>query len=167
MGSRPPAARCRRRSGSPSTCRSTRGCCPRRCAWARSSRCRAARSRPTPRCDPTSRPCGARGNTGPCARAVASCLPPGPERSPRRQLVEPPGVLVEDLALRLGAQVLAGRQLADVLGEVVVPVGHVARIEDDVVAEPPDPFRHRLLVALGREEELPGAQIVAGLLAAE
>src|SRR5882724_1254994 len=100
--------------------------------------------------------CTARGNTGRCARAVATSLPAGPDRPDRRQLLETPGILVEDLPLRLDAQVLAGRELVDVLGEVVVPVRHVARVEDDVVAEPPDDFRHGFLVTFRREEELAG-----------
>jgi HCOMODA/2-hydroxy-3-carboxy-muconic semialdehyde decarboxylase len=106
------------------------------------------------RCGPTSPRCTGRGNTGPCAPAAAISLPAGPDRPDRRQLVEPPGVLVEDLALRLDAQIFAGRQLADVVREVVVPVRHVARVEHDVVAEPSDHFGHRLLVALRGEEEL-------------
>src|SRR5262249_58384185 len=141
----PEAAGCGRRNGSRSTYGTPEGCSRRRWGAAGSRRCRAARSRPTPRCGPTSRRCTAPGSTGRPARAARTSLPAGPDRSCRRRLVEPPRVLVEDLPLRLDAQVLAPRQLVDVLGEVVVPVGDVAGVEDDVVAEPADHLGDRLL----------------------
>ena len=72
----------RRRSGSRCTCRSTPACCPRHCAWARSRRSRAARSTPTPRCGPTSRRCGERGEYWAVRAGCRDLLTAGADRLP-------------------------------------------------------------------------------------
>ena len=63
------------------------------------------------------------------------------------------GVLVQQLALDLGREVLPALDLLDVAGVVVVPVGPVGGVEDGVLAQDFDGLGQQLLVGLGMDED--------------
>jgi hypothetical protein len=64
---------------------------------------------------------------------------------------------VEALSPCLDPQILPRGHLLNVLGIVVIPVGDVAGVEDDVVAEPAHHLGHGFLISLGAEVERPTA----------
>src|SRR5947208_14659257 len=82
------------------------------------------------------------------------------------ELVEPPAVVGEDLALLRVGEVAAVPDLVDRGGEAVVPVGEGGGVDDLVVAGPLEGLGQGPLVGLAAEVGLPrrhvGAWVAAG-----
>src|SRR5438876_5044781 len=82
------------------------------------------------------------------------------------ELVEPPAIVGEHLALLRVGEVAAVPDLVDRGGEAVVPVGEVGGVDDLVVADPLEGLGQEPLVGLARVVDLPRPHVVARLLQA-
>src|SRR5439155_25823530 len=80
------------------------------------------------------------------------------------ELVEPPAVVGEDLALLRVGEVTAVPDLVDRGGETMVPVGEVGGVDDLVLADELEGLGQEPLVRLAREIDLPRPHVVARLL---